>query len=406
MSMADDRLSLPDETDSQSGALLPVNALPHSNGEWSGIAVKEASTEPARPDLTIYLHAMRRHWLMALGIGLLCAAIAGPAVYIAIGQQYTASSILHVSMQTDSVISSRDVPLVDRDRFEIYKSTQQESLLRRVVLQSALRKSEVKDIPIVQEKTLYGDPVDWLTGKLSVSFPGKAEIMLVSLSLEDPKEAQALVKAVVESYMTEVVFAETDRKQRRFDYVEKICGEKEQQIRNKREELKGLVATAGGSESPESLSTRQRLLFEELALYRNELARGSADIGRGKGELASQIALLKNVDDSEVPAMEIDQLVQADPVARQLSIELGWKKIDQAQTEQAVKPGATSQYVTQYSQQVARLQKDYDERLKLMEQKAKQIGSVKYKLTTWPGLIEETSPTVLLSWHLEWTSTG
>ena len=76
---------------------------------------------------------------------------------------------------------------------------------------SALRKPEVKDIPIVQYKTQYGDPVDWLTGKLSVSFPGKAEFMMVSLSLEDPKEAKTLVKAVVDSYMTEVVNAENER---------------------------------------------------------------------------------------------------------------------------------------------------------------------------------------------------
>jgi len=38
--------------------------------------------KPARsnPNLMIYLHAFRRHWLLALGLGLLCAAIAAPAV--------------------------------------------------------------------------------------------------------------------------------------------------------------------------------------------------------------------------------------------------------------------------------------------------------------------------------------
>ncbi len=81
MSMADDRLAIQDESDLQSGALLPVNALPHGNGEWNGMAVKEPAAAQAGPDLSIYLHAMRRHWLLALAIGLLCAAAAGPAVF-------------------------------------------------------------------------------------------------------------------------------------------------------------------------------------------------------------------------------------------------------------------------------------------------------------------------------------
>jgi len=272
MSMADERLSLPNEADLQPGALLPVNAAPHSNGEWNGIAVRESSFEPAKPDMMIYLHAIRRHWLMALGIGLLCAAIAGPAVYLVIGEQYTAFSHLQVSMQEHRIFD-QNVNVVDRDRFEIFKSTQQELLLRRVVLMSALRKPEVKNIPIVQYKTQYSDPVDWLAGKLSVSFPGKAEVMTVSLSLDNPKEAQALVKAVVDSYMNEVVLAETDRKRRRFSDLETICSDKEQEMRTKREQLKGLVAGAGGTESPELLNTQQKLLLDELALYRNEEAR-------------------------------------------------------------------------------------------------------------------------------------
>ncbi len=261
---------------------------------------------------------------------------------------------------------------MDRDRFEIYKNTQQESLLRRTVLLSALRKPEVRDIPVVQEKTLYSDPVDWLAGKLSVSFPGKAEIMMVSLSLENPKEAQSLVKAVVESYMNEVVFAETEQKRRRLDELEKICGDKEQQIRSKREELKGLVASAAGSDNPDSMAARQRGVFDELQLYRNQFATASFEVGRVRGELAAQEALFKNVEDSEVPQMEIDALVQSDPVAKQLFTELGWKKMDEAYTEGMIKPGATSAYANRYKDEVDRLQKQYDERVKLAETKAKQ----------------------------------
>ena len=112
MSMADDRLSLPNETDLQSGALLPVNALPHGNGEWNGIAVQDAPSA-GEPDLTVYLHAVRRHWLLSLGIGLLCAGIAGPAVYFVIGKQYTAYSVLHLAMQQEKVLPDREARVED-----------------------------------------------------------------------------------------------------------------------------------------------------------------------------------------------------------------------------------------------------------------------------------------------------
>jgi succinoglycan biosynthesis transport protein ExoP len=241
-----------------------------------------------------------------------------------------------------------------------------------LVLMAALNKPKVKNIPIVQYKTLYSDPADWLQSKLSVSFPSKAEVMMVSLSLDDPDDAKSLVNAVVDSYMSEVVNAENERKRKRYDELERICGDKETQIRTKREELKSLVANAGVTDSPDSWSIRQRLVLEELALYRAELARGSSEVGKIKGELASQEALRDNADVAAVPQMELDSLVQTDPVARQISVELGWKKIDEQTNQSAAKAGSSSPYVTQSSQLVKKLQEQYDERIKVLEKKARE----------------------------------
>jgi polysaccharide biosynthesis transport protein len=373
MSMSDERLSLPNETDLQTGALLPANALPQGNGEWGGIALKDAGFEPAKPDLTIYLHAIRRHWVMASAIGLLCAGIFGPAVYLLIGDQYTAISRLQVLMNREDILPSAAAGTVmDRERFEIFKNTQQELLLRRTVLLKALHDKNVTDIPIVQYKSQYADAVEWLASKLSVSFPQKAEVMAVSLSLDNPKESQALVKAVVEAYMSEVVENDNSRRQKRFSELETLCNDKEAEARGKREQLRGLVASTGGQEAPELLSTKQKLLLDELQIYRAEMAKNQFEIVKAKGELAAQKALLENIAEVDVPQMEIDQMIQNDPVARQLSIELGWKKIDEGLTKQAIKPGVASGYATQATQQVAALQQSYDERINLIEQKARQ----------------------------------
>ncbi len=225
----------------------------------------------------------------------------------------------------------------------------------------------MKDIPIVQEKTLHSDPVEWLEGKLSVSFPGDAEIMTVSLTLENPKEAQALLKAVVDSYMNEVVYAETEQKRRRLDELDKICGDKEQQIRTKREELKGLIASIDGSESPDSLSTRQRLILEELATYRTEKAKIDFEIAKLKGELAAQRALLKQTDTASADPGELEMLVNSDPRARELSAKLAKEQSDQPHDKATANKGAATP-----SEQAKTLRAQYDARVKELGQKARE----------------------------------
>ncbi len=75
------------------------------------------------------------------------------------------------------------------------------------------------------------NPVDWLQRNLSVSFPGHAEVMQVSLSGDDPKEVTILVNAVVDTYLNEIVSAERAEKRSRLSDLEKACAEKETQIR-------------------------------------------------------------------------------------------------------------------------------------------------------------------------------
>ncbi len=52
--------------------------------------------------------------------------------------KYTASAFLKVDMQEKSVLHGEAANLTDRDRFEIYKSSQREWLLSRFVLMAAL----------------------------------------------------------------------------------------------------------------------------------------------------------------------------------------------------------------------------------------------------------------------------
>ena len=161
--MAHDELPLVGEQNgSSSVALLPANVIEQHPAEWNGASLTEPA-EPAAMDLMAYMHALRRHWLMALGIGLLCMAVVSPAVWFGIGARYTASAFLRVAMQDKPIAFATDSQgVVDRDRFEIYKNTQQQMVLSRFVLMAALRKPEVARLSSVQQAQKETDVVHWL----------------------------------------------------------------------------------------------------------------------------------------------------------------------------------------------------------------------------------------------------
>ena len=66
----------------------------------------------------------------------------------------------------------------------------------------------------------------------------------------------------------------------------------------------------------------------------------SSRCGASKSELAAQQALLKSHDATDVTDADLEMALQNDPVARQLFVELGWRKLDQVYMEGAVVSGA------------------------------------------------------------------
>lgn len=360
--MAHDELPLVGQQDgSSSVALLPANVIEHHPVEWNGAAL----TEPAPPptmDVFAYVHALRRHWLMAFGIGILCAAAIGPAVWFGVGDRYTASAFLRVAIQDKPIAFNTDPQAaMDRDRFEIYKSTQQQLVLSRFVLMAALRRPEVTKLPCVQEAQKETDAAAWLAKYSAVSFPGKAEIMEIDVTRRDAQEATTLVRAVVDAYMKEVVESEREQKRGRLNELDRAFVEKETEIRTKREDLKKLADTLGTSDS-ETLNMKQKLALEMLSLYRQEAAKSQFEVRRQQSELAAMHALLKSIDAADVTDAELETLLQSDPVARQLFVELGWRKLDQVYMEGAVVSGARTRMNDRSQQDIKTMQEQYDAR--------------------------------------------
>ena len=191
--------------------------------------------------------------------------------------------------------------------FEIYKRTQAELVRSRFVLVHAVRslrkQQSDKNAHIPAEISEGRDPVAWLRERLSVNFPGNAEIMQVSVACTDPKEAQTLVNAVADAYKTAVVDAEADLQRARYAELDRACVEKEQDIRNRRQELRNLTTEVGSVDS-DTLRERQKLAFDEVRMLWRQLGPLQTDLRVFKRDLAVQKALLPDAKGDRVAILK------------------------------------------------------------------------------------------------------
>ena len=88
--------------------------------------------------------------------------------------KHTATAVLRVSMQERPIAFQTDSKGgSDRDRFEIYKSTQQQLLLSRFVLLAALRNPAVAKLPIIRREQNTATPSDGCKSGSGSSFRAK-----------------------------------------------------------------------------------------------------------------------------------------------------------------------------------------------------------------------------------------
>ncbi|MGO8747647.1 MAG: polysaccharide biosynthesis tyrosine autokinase [Thermoguttaceae bacterium] len=234
----------------------------------------------ASSGLDAYLHAFRRHWLVTILVGLLCAAIAAPAVWFGYKPQFSAVSSLHIASNQQAILFTS--PDHTATVFEIYKSTQQQYLKSRFVLTAALRnKPEFASFSVFRGEP---DEVDWLGRNLSVEYPGNSEIMNVSLRGANAEEVSALVNAVVEAYMTEVVSKEQGQRAERLSQLDRLYADTENDWRSKRSQMRTLAERLGTGER-ETLTLQQQIALQQSSACRTELTAIHLKCMRSKAEL-------------------------------------------------------------------------------------------------------------------------
>ena len=93
MSTKDDTSSLEQPTNGQSLVVPRTAPVVARDGEWTTVAAVPRGVGPHHVDPSVYLHAVRRHWLLGTLLGVIFGAVAGVCAWFLLPQNYTAVSL-------------------------------------------------------------------------------------------------------------------------------------------------------------------------------------------------------------------------------------------------------------------------------------------------------------------------
>src|SRR5262245_33082872 len=195
---------------------------------WRGAALANAAASGT--DTAALLKALARRWPLALVLGLILAGAGAAAAWYLLAAPYAAFAQVRVASKDGAWFGKN--PDEGRSEFLTYLRTQARHLKSRFVLSEALKRDEVKNLPIILRQP---DPLVWLEDELQVETQEGSEFITVTLRGPEPTELTALVNAVVKAYEKEIVEAENGQRKARVDEVGKQYNLKNSALRTKKE---------------------------------------------------------------------------------------------------------------------------------------------------------------------------
>src|SRR5829696_1716253 len=125
-------------------------------------------------DANTFLHALRRRWILALGMGLVIGASTAIALWFAFPESSSATALFEVRIKQESIM--RDTNPQTTQDYEILKKTQLALLKSKFLLTSALRDPGTAALSILAGER---DKEEWLQENLQVEFPQNGEILSI-----------------------------------------------------------------------------------------------------------------------------------------------------------------------------------------------------------------------------------
>lgn len=307
-----------------------------------------------KPDPIALLAAFRKRWRVAVVGASVLAAAAGAAAYTLVPEpDYTSRALIHIAEKRPRDLYETRESNVS---YSIYQSTQVALIRSQKVLAAALTHPGLADLPALQG---LREPVAWLRQRLAVDFGG-SEIMTISVTGEDPDLVAALVRAVTDTYLGQIVEKEGEERRERLDRLKELFQRYQEELRQDRQRYRELASTIGTGNAKSS-AFRQQAAAEQLGEARRELVRLQSDLRLARAKLnvlERKEQGQPQAPEPEAPSESLDPLVELDPSVEEARSRLDRSRDRLAWARRVARQQAADPAV-QHLEQEVRLQEKY-----------------------------------------------
>lgn len=199
----------------------------------------------APPSLESLWHAVRRHWVLAVSVGMLAGVLGGAIAWCVAPAPYTAQTLLE--------LSPRGLRGEGEDTMLTYQRAQTALLKSYAVIQGTLERPNVAELAEVRAK---GNPTEWLANAIVTDSLLGPEIIRVSLSGEHAEDTALLLNELIHVYRQASARKEEGRILERMQHLKENYRECAERMRERRQTLL-MREDEIGVDDPETLGLRK-----------------------------------------------------------------------------------------------------------------------------------------------------
>jgi capsular exopolysaccharide synthesis family protein len=229
----------------------------------------------ANPNPLTLLKALQRRLVLALTVGFIVAAAGGTAAwFLSPPPKLTARTMIFVAQKQPVILNNVEGGFENRGN--AYMHNQASLIKSPFVLRQVLRDPEVLKLRMVQQWQAENiDPEQGLEEIIKIDFPG-TELLRISISGDNQKELETLVRAVARSFMQEVVGASPKKRQDHLDKLKNVKKRLGKDLVDLEIRMKPIEDAIGVGDR-EALATQQKMEVNNLNAAQQEYVRVRAE---------------------------------------------------------------------------------------------------------------------------------
>jgi capsular exopolysaccharide synthesis family protein len=258
----------------------------------------------APPSLESLWHAVRRHWALALSVGVLAGLLGGAIAWCVAPAPYTAQTLLE--------LSPRGLHAEGEDHILTYQRTQTALLKSYAVIQGTLERPNVAELAEVRSKT---NATEWLAKAITTDSLLGPEIIRVSLSGDHAEDTALLLNELIHVYRQASAKKEEGRILERMKQLKENYRECAERLRERRQTLL-MREDEIGVDDPETLGLRKTTTLQQLAAMQTKRVELQLKNKETQIELDGLRELVKYPDRLVVSEFAINEELKLDAVMK------------------------------------------------------------------------------------------